>query len=241
MVDQFKARWKLAAGFLTLTIVLVALSLVYSNADAQNKTLYWGTRGDDVINAQVKLKNWGYYDGIVDGIYGPKTFQAVKKFQAKNGLKVDGVIGPQTWRALGFNPVYAQEQGGRNRATNASRTDINQGDLWLLSKVVMGEAADEPYIGKVAVAAVILNRVESPKFPDTLAGVVYQPLAFESVNNGQYNREVSDEALKAARDAMNGWDPTGGALYFWNPYKPVSKWIWSRTITGQFGKHVFGI
>lgn len=109
----------------------------------------------------------------------------------------------------------------------------------MLSRVVMGEAADEPFTGKVAVAAVILNRVDSPKFPNTLAGVIYQPLAFESVSNGQYTRPVSDEAIRAAQAAMNGWDPTGGALYFWNPYKRVSKWIWTRTIITQIGNHVF--
>lgn len=238
-MDNFKVPWKPLVIMLLAVMALAAVTVVFNNADAQNKTLYWGSRGNDVINVQVKLKNWGYYDGVVDGIYGPKTFNAVKKFQARNGLRVDGVVGPSTWRALGFNPAYAAKQS--NKKTTVSRSTVNRGDLWLLSKVVMGEAADEPYIGKVAVAAVILNRVDSPKFPDTLSGVVYQPMAFESVSNGQYNRKVSDEALRAARDAMNGWDPTGGALYFWNPYKPVSKWIWGRTITGQFGKHVFGI
>ncbi|MTI80645.1 MAG: spore cortex-lytic enzyme [Firmicutes bacterium] len=235
-------------GVLLVTVALASVSMFLDIADAQDKTLYWGSRGDDVINAQVKLSNWGYYDGIVDGIYGPDTFQAVKNFQAKNGLNVDGVIGQNTWKALGFNPTYAeanqnvaQNQGGNQEKKDTSRTNVSRGDEWLLAKVIAGEAEDEPYIGKVAVGAVMLNRVDSPKFPDTLSGVVYQPLAFESVSNGQYNRAVSDETVKAAREAIAGYDPTGGALFFWNPYKPVSKWIWSRTITGQFGDHVFGI
>ncbi|MCL0028172.1 spore cortex-lytic enzyme [Peptococcaceae bacterium] len=164
-------------------------------------------------------------------MFGNKTYKAVRLFQSKNGLKVDGIVGKNTWRALG----YYFNTGVKS----TSRANVNRGDLWLLSRVVMGEAADEPFTGKVAVAAVILNRVDSPKFPNTLAGVIYQPLAFESVSNGQYTRPVSDEAIRAAQAAMNGWDPTGGALYFWNPYKRVSKWIWTRTIITQIGNHVF--
>ncbi|MEG6617421.1 spore cortex-lytic enzyme [Peptococcaceae bacterium 1198_IL3148] len=245
MLALIKSRWKTVISVTLVLVLLAAVSLVGNDADAQNKTLYWGSSGDDVIKVQTKLKNWGYYDGPVDGYYGASTFEAVKKFQAKNGLTVDGVTGKSTWAALGYTPTYGTAQQTQNtkntNQTTASRGDVNRGDVWLLSKVVMGEAADEPYTGKVAVAAVLLNRVDSPEFPNTLAGVVYQPLAFESVSNGQYNREVNDEALRAAQDALNGYDPTGGALFFWNPYKPVSKWIWSRTITGQIGNHVFGI
>lgn len=243
MVALFKSRWKTVIGLVMVLVMIIAVSTVLDDADAQGKTLYWGSSGSDVTKVQTKLKNWGYYDGPIDGYYGATTFNAVKSFQAKNGLAVDGVTGSRTWAALGYStttttPKPAQTQ---NQTTTASRGDVNRGDVWLLSKVVMGEAADEPYTGKVAVAAVLLNRVDSPEFPNTLAGVVYQPLAFESVSNGQYNREVSDEAMRAAQDALNGYDPTGGALFFWNPYKPVSKWIWSRTITGQIGNHVFGI
>jgi N-acetylmuramoyl-L-alanine amidase len=242
MLALLKSRWKTVVGVVMVLVMVVAVSTALNDADAQSKTLYWGSSGSDVTKVQTKLKNWGYYDGPVDGYYGATTFEAVKKFQAKNGLTADGVTGSKTWAALGYSTAAPQQTQTQNPATTtASRGDVNRGDVWLLSKVVMGEAADEPYTGKVAVAAVLLNRVESPEFPNTLAGVVYQPLAFESVSNGQYNREVTDEAMRAAQDAMNGYDPTGGALFFWNPYKPVSKWIWSRTITGQIGNHVFGI
>lgn len=247
MLDFFKTKWKPLVGIVAIIVLLVGVSVKLNDADAQNKVLYWGVQGEDVIKVQTKLKQWGYYDGPIDGNYGADTFAAVKKFQAKNGLNPDGVVGRQTWAALGY--TMAEGQGNQNtvdkretaRSDTVSRSNVNRGDLWLLAKVVMGEAADEPYIGKVAVAAVLLNRVESPEFPNTLAGVVYQPMAFESVSNGQYNREVSEEALRAAQDAMNGWDPTGGALFFWNPYKPVSQWIWSRTIVTQIGNHVFAI
>lgn len=243
MLTELKARWKIILGVTMLTALVVALAVVSKDADAQGKTIYWGNSGNDVTIVQTKLKNWGYYNGPVDGYYSAETFQAVKNFQAKNGLNADGVVGAQTWAALGYNVASSQpQQPAPPRDTTASRGgSVNNGDVALLAKVVMGEAADEPYLGKVAVAAVLLNRVKSSEFPNTLAGVVYQPLAFESVSNGQYNRALSEEAMTAAQAAMNGWDPTGGALFFWNPYKPVSSWIWSRTITGQIGDHVFGI
>ncbi len=245
MVEFLKRKWKPIIGVAAAVVLLAAVSLKLNDADAQSRVLYWGVQGSDVIKVQTKLKQWGYYDGAVDGVYGAGTFTAVKKFQAKNGLNPDGVVGKNTWAALGYTMTAESGSSTTNnqsdRQTEVSRGEVNRGDVWLLAKVVMGEAADEPYAGKVAVAAVLLNRVESPEFPNTLAGVVYQPLAFESVSNGQYNREVSDEALRAAQEAMNGWDPTGGALFFWNPYKPVSKWVWSRTIVTQIGDHVFAL
>ncbi|HEY8391607.1 MAG TPA: cell wall hydrolase [Capillibacterium sp.] len=130
-------------------------------------------------------------------------------------------------------PTQTSAGGGRG-----SRAGV---DRYLLARLVHAEAEAEPYSGKVAVAAVLLNRIESPRFPNTLAGVVYQPLAFESVANGRIYTNPSSEAIKAAGDAINGWDPTGGALFFWNPSKPVSRWIWSRRIIARIGKHVFAL
>lgn len=205
-------------------------------AHAQYRSLYWGLAGDDVTRLQGQLSAWGYYTGPVDGYYGSATQQAVILFQQYNGLVPDGIVGPATWTALGFSPTYdyaPPEPAGVSRGVS------NRGDIYLLARVIEGEAADEPFTGKVAVGAVILNRLRSAAFPHTLAGVIYQPHAFESVSNGQYNRPVTEESLRAAMLAMSGWDPTGGALYFWNPAKLVSPWIWTRNIITQIGRHIF--
>ncbi|MFA7466739.1 MAG: spore cortex-lytic enzyme [Desulfotomaculaceae bacterium] len=210
-------------------------------ASAQNKTLYWGSRGSEVSTVQQKLRQWGYYHGFNDGVYGSATYNAVREFQRKNGLRADGVVGQSTWAALGYSGAAAQKPS----APAAGNTGVSRGvvrtsqDVMLLARVIEGEAADEPTSGKVAVGAVILNRIRSSAFPNTLAGVVYQPLAFESVANGQVNRPLTNDAISAARQAMAGWDPTGGATFFWNPSKRVSAWIWSRQIIARIGDHVF--
>ncbi len=223
---------------LTVAIIVLAGMLVYTGTIfAQTPTLYWGSSGSEVSKVQSKLQAWGYYNGPVDGHYGAGTFNAVKKFQAKNGLSADGIVGKATWQALGFTPAT-----GAARTTQKytpSRGVSGRDDIMLLSRVVEGEALAEPYQGKVAVAAVILNRVDSDQFPNSLAGVIYQPHAFESITNGFANRAPSEDSIKAAQDAMNGWDPTYGCLFFWNPSKPVSSWIWSRKILTQIGAHVF--
>ena len=230
---------------ITMVLVLVFLSILlfyepYSMKEAANRynalyaprLLYWGTQGQDVKNVQWQLVKWKYLIGKVDGIYGPETYRAVRRFQAKNGLRVDGIVGPETAAALGITlsstPVSAQ---GMSR----------QGDEYLLARAIHGEARGEPYVGKVAVGAVILNRVRNPKFPNTIAGVIYQPLAFTAVADGQINLTPDKDSIRAARDALNGWDPTYGCLYYWNPAIATSKWIWSRKITLKIGKHWFGI
>lgn len=226
--------------FLMIAGLFLAAVLVWQGhqAFAQNRVLYWGSSGPDVTKVQATLNRWGYYTGPIDGYYSGKTQRAVKDFQRKNGLKVDGIVGPNTWAALGFStggqsPRYAPGSGG------VSRGVTNRDSVSLLARVIEGEAADEPFVGKVAVGAVILNRTQSASFPGTLAGVIFQPHAFESVSNGQYTRPVSEESLRAAQEALSGWDPTGGALFFWNPNKPVSPWIWSRDIISSIGRHVF--
>ena len=226
---------------IVITLLLMTFfcgsTLVVPEAAAQNNSpLYWGTSGDRVTKVQQRLSWWGYYDGPVDGVFGSKTANAVRKFQGYNGLSKDGVVGSQTLAAMGL-----QELNRTTRVTPVvSRGGYsNDGRVDLLAKVIEGEAADEPLVGKVAVGSVILNRIRSSSFPQSLSSVVYQPLAFESVSNGQYNRSTSEESIKAARLALNGWDPTGGALFFWNPAKRVSAWIWSRPIITQIGAHVF--
>ncbi|SHJ69742.1 spore cortex-lytic enzyme [Paramaledivibacter caminithermalis] len=188
-----------------------------------------------IETAQRKLKQWGYYKGAVDGIYGSKTYNAVIKFQRKNGLKVDGYIGSQTRKALGISPKTAASKYAAT-SKGVSKSD----EVTLLAMAINGEARGEPYVGQVAVGAVILNRVKNPSFPNSIAGVIYQPLAFEAVTNGQIYTPLKTSTIKAARDAMNGWDPTGGALYYWNPAKASgSSWIWKLKPTLRIGRHVF--
>ncbi|MDA8235218.1 MAG: spore cortex-lytic enzyme [Clostridia bacterium] len=228
-----------------IIITGLALGLLISFGVWQNQevtaisqSLYWGSKGPNVVQLQQKLKDWGFYRGKADGVYGADTFAAVKKFQQRKGIKADGVAGPGTLKALG---LWTAETRTTARKPGTSRGVSNRGDITLLARVIQGEAGAEPYIGKVAVGAVILNRTESGKFPDSLNGVIFQPLAFESVSNGLVWRHTpSADSLKAAQDAINGYDPTQGALFFWNPAKPVSRWIWSRTISTRIGKHVFG-
>ena len=177
---------------------------------------------------QQRLKNWGYYTGNVDGIYGSKTRSAVRLFQQKNGLAVDGIVGPKTAAAIGFT-------------IKSDDNSVSNNDLYLLAKCVYAEARGESYVGQVAVAAVILNRVESEKFPNTIAGVIYQPYAFTAVSDGQINLEPNQTAYNAARDALNGWDPTYGSLYYYNASTATSSWIYSRKTVVTIGNHVFAI
>lgn len=173
---------------------------------------------------QQRLKELGYYDGPITGNYGPLTRAAVIKFQSDYGLNAEGYLGPQTLAMLGLSDNYSSQ---------------NNSDLYLLAKCVYAEARGESYVGQVAVAAVILNRVEHPSFPNTIAGVVYQPWAFTAVYDGQINLEPDQTAYSAAQDALNGWDPTYGCIYYYNPETATSQWIFSREVVTTIGKHVF--
>ncbi len=225
--------------FVCIVILLILGTAVlpgvyrYNISYAQRPTISWGSTGQDVRDAQNRLSGWGYYQGAVDGVFGPLTHEAVLFFQRRNGLTVDGIVGQQTWNALGL--------GGTRQVYTATTGVSTSNEENLLARLVYAEARGEPYTGQVAVAAVTLNRVRNASFPNTLAGVVYQPLAFESVANGQINLQPDADSLRAARQALNGWDPTYGAIYFWNPAKPVNPWIWSRQIITRIGNHVFGI
>ena len=183
-----------------------------------------GSRGQEVTNIQTRLKNWGYYSWSVDGIYGWRTANAVKEFQRKNGLTADGIAGPATLAKIGL-PT--------GQGTSSSN------DVTLLAMVINGEARGESYEGQVAVGAVVLNRVRHSSFPNTIAGVVYQPGAFTAVDDGQINKAIESSCFNAARDALNGWDPTGGAVYYYNPRTATNSWIRSRPIIKTIGKHVF--
>lgn len=207
-----------------ILILLIGLYLPVSYALSK-----YGSRGEEVKQIQTKLKQWGYYSGNIDGIYGTGTFNAVKSFQKKNGLDVDGIAGEKTLKALGIT-------SGSNNSNSATS---NNTDLNLLSRVVYGEARGEPYKGMVAVAASVLNRVADSRFPNTIAGVVYQAGAYTCVSDGQINLEPDETARKAAQDAINGWDPTSGCIYYFNPDTATSSWIWSRPQVLTIGKHIF--
>ncbi len=203
----------------------------------QAAVLRQGSKGGEVKEVQRRLKQWGYYSGAVDGIYGPATVEAVKKFQRKNGLTADGIAGKATYEALGMNDS-AKVLGGGGSSNNSSYTNS---DLYLLAKCIYAEARGESYTGQVAVGAVILNRVASSAFPNTVAGVIYQQNAFTAVTDGQINLEPDKTALNAASDALNGWDPTYGCLYYYNPAVATSSWIFGRKTVTTIGKHVFAI
>ena len=212
--------------FTLILLIITGIILKDNKVEALSK---YGSRGDEVTQIQTKLKRWGYYNGNIDGIYGSQTQEAVKYFQRKNGLTVDGIAGPATLKAMG---IYSPSSSGSSSSTNSN-------DLNLLARVVYGEARGEPYAGQVAVAAVTLNRVKSSSFPNTLAGVVYQSGAYDAVRDGQINLTPDSTAKKAAQDAMNGWDPSYGAIYYFNPATATNKWIWSRPMTVTIGNHRF--
>lgn len=235
----------LVAGSALLVPKATSLLQQYK-AEAQSvPVLRWGSTGQAVRTLQWRLQQWGYYDGAIDGVYGAATYRAVVNFQRKNGVwPADGVVGANTWRALGlYNAVAGGGQSGSTSSASGGQSAVTRSDqLELLARVIAAEAQGEPFEGQVAVGAVILNRVNDPRFPNTLSGVIYQPHAFESVTNGLiWRRTPSDEAYRAARAALNGWDPTYGAVFFWNPSKPVSPWIWTRQIIARIGNHVFAI
>ncbi|MDE7182528.1 MAG: spore cortex-lytic enzyme [Clostridia bacterium] len=207
----------------------------------QTAVLKQGATGGEVKEVQRRLKQWGYYNGAVDGVYGPQTVAAVKAFQKKNGLKADGIAGKSTYEALGMNESAKALQGGNSGNTQTANSNYTSSDLYLLAKCIYAEARGESYTGQVAVGAVILNRVASSKFPNTISGVIYQRHAFTAVSDGQINLSPDKTAMNAAQDAMNGWDPTYGCIYYYNPAVATSSWIFSRQTVTTIGKHVFAI
>ena len=216
---------------IAVLMVLVILISAMLPAAVLAENLRYGSRGDKVKELQQKLKRWGYYTGSIDGIFGSGTQAAVKNFQKKNGLTADGIVGPKTASALGMNLTSSSSSSGSSSSSS--------GDLYLLARLVHGEARGEPYKGKVAVAAVVLNRVKSSSFPNTIAGVIYQRGAFDAVSDGQINMQPDNESIRAARDAMNGWDPSNGCLYYYNPKTATSRWMLSRPVLLRIGQHAF--
>lgn len=225
VTKDHKVIWSAIIILFTFSIFF-SYQIFFRNNEIEALSKY-GSRGDEVVQIQTKLKRWGYYSGSIDGIYGSQTQSAVRKFQSKNGLTVDGIAGPKTLNAMG---IYT--------STNSS-SSTNSSDVNLLARLIYGEARGESYTGQVAVAAVVLNRVRSSSFPNTISGVIYQKGAFNVVDDGQINLSPNDTAKKAAQDALNGWDPSYGAIYYFNPNTATNSWIWSRPVTVVIGKHRF--
>ena len=208
-----------------IAVALSILAMILASAAPAKAVSYQrGSTGSVVTQIQTKLKNWGYYSGAVDGIYGSGTEKAVRLFQQKNGLTVDGKAGSATLAAMGISGG-GSTSGGQN--------------VDLLARLISAEARGEPYAGQVAVGAVVLNRVRHPSFPNTISGVIYQNGAFSCLSDGQFWQPVAQSAYQAARDALNGSDPSGGAIYYFNPAKTTSKWIWSRPLIVVIGSHRF--
>lgn len=209
--------------------IFITLILFAVNLDDGTVTTYsqFGSRGQEVVQIQQKLKQLGFYKGKIDGIYGLQTERAVIDFQIRNKLRIDGIAGSQTLRALGISPPT----GGTSKYSNA--------DYNLIVRMISAEARGEPYIGQVAVGAVILNRVEHPSFPNTVSGVIYQPGAFTALTDGNFYQPIVSSAWRAAQDALNGWDPSGGAIYYYNPARTTNKWMLSRPVTTVIGRHRF--
>lgn len=225
-----RKKVKIILIFILLTVLLSSAVFLYiTNKNEVQALSKYGSRGNEVRQIQEKLKRWGYYNGNVDGIFGSQTLEAVKYFQRKNGLTVDGIAGPATLKAMGIF----------NSSNSSSGSSSNSSDLNLLARLIYGEARGEPYAGQVAVGAVVLNRVKNSSFPNTISGVIYQSGAFDVVKDGQINLSPDSTAKKAAQDALNGWDPTYGAIYYFNPSTATNKWIWSRPMTVTIGRHRF--
>ena len=228
-------RQKLGSKGATFFILLFALAAVSLSAviarvpfvpGGETQTLSkLGSSGKEVTAIQDALRDRGLSQGESTGYYGTKTQAAVKQFQRQKGLTVDGFAGPQTLSALGISV-----------GTVPQATESN---IYLLARIISAEARGESYTGQVAVGAVVLNRVEHPSFPDTISGVIYQKGAFTAVTDGQFDQPIASSAYNAARDALNGWDPSGGAIYYYNPDKTSNKWIRSRPVITRIGNHLF--
>lgn len=236
----FRKGWEISIIILLNLLIILAIALpsFLSGSDVdRNEAIaalsQIGSRGDEVRRVQSKLKELGFYSGKVDGIYGTNTRDAVRAFQKSVGITADGIAGQKTLLFLGLSGS-SSSSGSSGGAGGYSSSDVQ-----LLAKTISAEARGESYEGQVAVGAVILNRVESSSFPDTISGVVYQPGAFSAVRDMNWSQPVVASAQKAAQDAINGWDPSGGALYYYNPAKTSNKWMRSRPVIKTIGSHLF--
>lgn len=221
--------WQILVIILLNVLIITAVVYPFTTGETVQTLSKTGSRGDEVRKVQTKLKELGLYSGSVDGIFGSATEKAVKAFQKQCGLTVDGIAGPTTLKYLGLE----------SSSSSSSSGGYSNSDYELLARVISAESRGEPYSGQVAVGAVILNRVKHSSFPDSISGVVYQPGAFSCLNDSNWSQSVADSARKAARDAMNGSDPSGGAIYYYNPAKTSNRWMRTRPVITTIGSHLF--
>ncbi|NDI33328.1 spore cortex-lytic enzyme [Chengkuizengella sediminis] len=231
---------------ITLCLIIGLITVYQFNSDVETEQTFsgaivkYGSAGNDVRELQGRLKYLGFYNGKIDGDFGSNTLKSVKWFQWEFGLTADGVVGPKTKLKLWESTkAWRPQENIQNNVTYTNHSGYSTNDLNLMANAVHGEARGEPYIGQVAVAAVILNRIESEKFPNTISGVIFQPLAFTAVADGQIWLTPNEVSKKAVMDAINGWDPSGGCIYYFNPNTATSSWIWSRPQVKQIGRHIF--
>lgn len=218
---------KVVSIMLPVLILLFGYDVFVNSTYTDAMAFRLGSSNVSVEKIEQDLKWLGYFEGTPDSYYGSDTKTAVVRFQSDRGLKADGVMDRKTLEALGR--ITAPRK----------KNNIQSSEMTLLTRAINGESRGEPYIGQVAVGAVIMNRTRDPRFPNTIAGVVYQPGAFTAINDGQIHSKLEATPKKAAQDAMNGWDPTGGCVYYYNPAKTTNKWIWSRPVLKVIGKHRF--
>ncbi|MBC8062039.1 MAG: spore cortex-lytic enzyme [Clostridiaceae bacterium] len=236
---NYKIFLVLLLSFISVYLLFNTVVIPYRSA-VSAVTFKYGSKGDYIYVIQDKLKRWGFYKGNIDGVYGYQTYLAVKAFQQKNGLKADGIAGNSTLVSLGiFIPGENSNTSNTYAAVTSSRSTTNDATVKLLASLINGESRGEPYEGQVAVGAVVLNRTRDSRFPKTIAGVIYQPGAFTATVDGQISAKLEQTSINAARDALNGWDPSGGAVYYFNPAKATNAWIWSRPLIKIIGKHRF--
>lgn len=251
-----------------IAVLCLGLSLSILSEDSNvyafsPQVIQHGAVGDDVIELQARLQYIGFYNGKIDGVFGWGTYWALRNFQYEFGLDIDGMAGERTKKKLtevtDYDKNYVQGQiskgksfthyGGTKKDQEGEKESdhlsmnvpqgFSQNDIQLMANAVYGEARGEPYVGQVAVAAVILNRLQSPSFPNTISGVIFEPRAFTAVADGQIWLNPNETAKKAVLDAINGWDPSGNAEYYFNPDTATSPWIWTRPQIKQIGKHIF--
>lgn len=238
VINLLRNRKVVLAIVLVLALLLTVVPLWASAQAPGTRNLRQGDRGPDVTEVQRRLTRWGYYFGPITGVFGPLTLRGVHFFQRQNGLPVTGIVGPLTFAALGIHMPRVTPAPNRSAAVTPGG-GVNPNDMHMLARAIYGEARGEPFEGQVAVAAVILNRVRSQIFPNTISSVIYQPLAFTAVADGQFYLRPNDEAYRAAQLAVNGWDPSGGALYYFNPRTATSAFIWTRPYIKTIGQHRF--